>query len=428
MHTNKPPAGVPGDQPLLRLDAYKVYLFLETAMALIFAMIFTASMVYQINVARLSPLQLVLVGTTLELSVFLFEVPTGVVADVYSRRLSVIIGMALIGSGFILEGSFPIFWSILLAQLLWGIGYTFTSGATQAWITDEIGEAAANKAFLRSSQLSQISALLGIGAGMILGALRVNLPILVGGSALILLAVFLTLVMPETGFHPTPRQDRSTWQHMADTFRDGLGMVSRRPALYTILLIGFFYGLYSEGLDRLWTKHMLEGFAQPDWLQAQPVVFIGAIQAVGMLLSSAALGLLHRRVDTESHLATARSLLAITGVLISSVLAFALAPWLIVALIARWIISVTRAMIDPLYTAWVNQRLDSRVRATVLSMGGQVDAIGQVAGGPVVGAIGNALSVSAAITVSGVLLTPVLALYARTLRQESDTLMISEES
>ena len=69
-----------------------------------------------------------LVGTLLEASVFLFEVPTGVVADVYSRRLSVIIGYALIGLGFALEGIVPRFEAVLLAQVLWGVGYTFTSG------------------------------------------------------------------------------------------------------------------------------------------------------------------------------------------------------------------------------------------------------------------------------------------------------------
>ena len=113
----------------------------------VYRCIFTASSIYQVTVAGLTPLQLVLVGTTLELSVFIFEIPTGVVADVYSRRLSIIIGMFLIGLGFLVEGTFPIFWAILLAQVLWGVGYTFTSGATEAWITDEIGEAAAGQGF-----------------------------------------------------------------------------------------------------------------------------------------------------------------------------------------------------------------------------------------------------------------------------------------
>ena len=185
-------------------SAYPVYLILEGGMAVFLSMIFTASSLYQVSVANLTPFQLVLVGTTLELSVLLFEVPTGVVADIYSRRLSVIIGVVLIGAGFILEGSIPLFATILLAQVVWGIGYTFTSGATQAWISDEIGEAAAGQAFLRSNQVGQIGALVGIGAGMLLGSVSVNLPIITGGAMIILLGVILTLVMPETGFSPAP--------------------------------------------------------------------------------------------------------------------------------------------------------------------------------------------------------------------------------
>ena len=171
-----------------KLDAYAIYLGMEGALALLFLMIFTASSVYQVTAAGLSALQLVLVGTVLEISVFIFEVPTGVVADVYSRRLSIIIGMFLMGLGFVLEGSFPLFWTILLAQVLWGIGYTFTSGATQAWISDEIGESCAGRAFMRASQVGQIASLLGIGMGMLLGSVRVNLPIQLGGFCLVLLA------------------------------------------------------------------------------------------------------------------------------------------------------------------------------------------------------------------------------------------------
>jgi DHA3 family tetracycline resistance protein-like MFS transporter len=96
-------------------------------------------MVYHITVVRLNPLQLVLVGTILEGTVFLCEIPTGALADVKSRRLSIIIGYFLIGLGFVVEGSLPYFAAVAFAQVLWGLGYTFTSGATQAWIADEIG-------------------------------------------------------------------------------------------------------------------------------------------------------------------------------------------------------------------------------------------------------------------------------------------------
>ena len=232
----------------MKSNAYWVYLVLEGAASLIFSMVFVASSIYQVTVADLTALQLVLVGTMLEVSVFLFEVPTGVVADVYSRRLSVIIGFFIVGAGFILEGSIPWFWTILLAQGVWGLGYTFTSGATQAWITDEIGEAAAGKAFLRSSQVSNLSSLVGVVLGTALATVSVNLPIILGGVLLMGEGIFLLFVMPEQGFQPRPKGERSDWEHMWHTFQAGLEMVRKRPVLATILWVGFIYGLYSEAL------------------------------------------------------------------------------------------------------------------------------------------------------------------------------------
>src|SRR5512139_2177898 len=120
--------------------AYSVYLFSEFTIAVLFSMMFSVDSVYQVELVGLNALQLVLVGSTLELSAFLFEVPTGVVADVFSRRLSIIVGMFIMGAGFVVEGSFPFFAPILLAQVIWALGYTFTSGATEAWIADEVGE------------------------------------------------------------------------------------------------------------------------------------------------------------------------------------------------------------------------------------------------------------------------------------------------
>jgi DHA3 family tetracycline resistance protein-like MFS transporter len=392
---------------------------MEGSVAFLLAMIFTASGVYQITVAELSPLQLVLVGTALEASVFIFEIPTGVVADIYSRRLSIIIGFALIGLGFIVEGSFPVFWAILLAQLIWGFGYTFTSGATEAWISDEIGEAAAGKAFLRSSQVGQVAGLFGIGAGMLLGSVQVNIPILLGGLSLILLSLGLFLVMPEDGFTPTPKEDRSTWESMRHTFREGVSTVRGRPTLQTILGIGFIYGLYSEGLDRLWQKHLLDNFALPLAESLQPIVMIGFVRAISVPLSVGAAEIARRKVDTSSYLGAARALLAITTVLVVSLFSFALAQTLALALIAYWLTSASRSVIYPIYTAWVNQRLPSQIRATVLSMTGQVDAIGQVVGGPVVGWIGNLFSVRAALVTSSLILTPALALYTRIIRRDS---------
>jgi DHA3 family tetracycline resistance protein-like MFS transporter len=402
---------------LFKLDAYKVYLVLGGASSLIFAVVFTVNMLYQVTMAELTPLQLVLVGTVLELSVFLFEVPTGVVADVYSRRLSIIIGYFIIGAGFVLEGSIPSFLTIALGQALWGLGYTFTSGATEAWISDEIGEEAAGRAFLRGGQAGNIGGLIGIGVSVVLGSIQVNIPIVAGGVLFTLLGVLLILVMPEDGFKPTPRDQRDTWESMSETFRGGVRMVRLRPALLIILGIGLFYGLYSEGYDRLWTKHLLETFTLPLLGDLEPVVWFGIINAMGMLLSLGGTEIARRKVDTASYLNVARSLLVITSVLVVSLIGFAQTEYFVLALSLIWIIRIARSVIGPLYTAWLNQGLDSQVRATVLSMSGQVDAIGQILGGPIIGLIGSNVSVRAALTASGLILSPVLALYGRAIQR-----------
>ncbi len=166
--------------PSLKVDATKVYLFIEFTASAFFSMMFVTTSLYEATVAGLTPLQLVLVGTTLEVAAFVFEIPTGVVADVYSRRLSIIIGYFLMGLGFLIEGFFPAFIPILLAQVVWGLGYTFTSGATQAWISDEIGEEPANQLFLRATRVGLTASLIGMGLAMFIGANNVALPIQFG--------------------------------------------------------------------------------------------------------------------------------------------------------------------------------------------------------------------------------------------------------
>ena len=101
-----------------KLNAFAVYLLMEGGTSLFFSMIVAVNMIYQVTTVGLNPLQLVLVGTVLEATAFVFEVPTGIVADVYSRRLSIIIGYVLVGLGFVLEGLVPRFEAILLAQEL----------------------------------------------------------------------------------------------------------------------------------------------------------------------------------------------------------------------------------------------------------------------------------------------------------------------
>jgi MFS transporter, DHA3 family, tetracycline resistance protein len=404
-----------------KFDPYKVYLFLSFASSLLFSMAFTVMSLYEATTAGLNPLQLVLVGTTLEISALVFEVPTGVVADAYSRRLSIIIGHVLMGVGFLVEGLFPMFVPILFAQVLWGLGYTFTSGATQAWISDEIGEARANKAFLVSNRLGLIGALTGMLIAVLVGSFtRTAVPILFSGAARVLLAFLLFFLMAEHGFKPARPENRNSWQHMGDILRQGLQTVRARPALLTILGVGLFYGLYSEGFDRLWVKHLLESFTLPVLFGNNQVAFFGFLRAGGMLASIAVTRFAEKRLDTSRPNEIGRAMLFITGAISVAIVSFALSPWLGLAIVVYICIAAMRNLVGPLYDAWVNQRLESRVRATIISMSSQVDAIGQIAGGPAIGLVAKTISVQLAMTISGLLLTPALPLIVRANRLHAE--------
>ena len=394
------------------MEASKVYFFIEFFASAFFSMMFVTMSLYEATVAGLSPMQLVLVGTTLEISAFLFEIPTGVVADVYSRRLSIIIGYILMGLGFLVEGLFPAFLPILLAQVIWGLGYTFTSGATQAWISDEVGEEKANQLFLRATQVGLVASLFGMGLAIVIGANNVVMPILVGAVGVLLIGIVLIIIMPETGFHPTPQEDRNTWQHMWHTFNQGVKAVRARPRLMSILGVGFFYGLYSEGFDRLWVKHLLDTFDIPVFFGSNQVAFFAVLRIAAAVLTIFAVRFVEKRVDSGSPLAIGRAMLLVTGIITVSMIGFAVSPLLSLTLILYLTIDVLRDIREPLQTAWVNQKLDPQTRATVHSMTGQVDAIGQI-GGWSSALVARYLSVAAAISVSGLLLAPAMLLVRR---------------
>jgi MFS transporter, DHA3 family, tetracycline resistance protein len=405
-----------------RLSAYTVYLIFSGATSLAFSIIFTVNLVYQVETVRLNPLQLVLVGTTLEFVAFVCQVPTGVLADMYSRRLAVILGIFLFGLAFILEGSFPRFDVIVASQILFGVGATLMDGAEQAWITDEVGEERVGHVFLRSTQVGLLAGLLGAMISVGLGSLRLNLPIVIGGALSVVIAGFLLLFMPENNFRPIPRAERRTWRDMGNTFRNGLRVVRGRSILIIIMLIALFYGLYSEGFDRLWTAHFLTNFSFPAIGQFKPVVWFGIISVMGTLLTLWATEVVRKWVNIAHQRILIRALFVINALGVVSILIFALAGNFFLAVAAVLLFKVFRSVNEPVYTTWLIQNIDAKVRATVISMRGQVDAFGQIVGGPPVGYIGTAFSIRAALVAASAILSPVLLLYAYAARKSKEKL------
>jgi DHA3 family tetracycline resistance protein-like MFS transporter len=406
--------------------AYLVYLGEEAAGNFCFMMVLTAAGLFMIQVAKLNALQLVLVGTTLEASAFLFEVPTGVLADTVSRRLSVIIGTALIGVGLMVWGAWPLFGTILLGQVLWGVGFTFTSGATQAWISDETGNVETGRIFLRAAQWGWAAGALGIVASVPLAAVwGLQAPILAGGIGYLLTAVALVVFMPERHWSPAPRQGRSIIGSMGDTLRRAAATVRVVPALLTILAISFVAGAGSEAFDRLRELHILSNFAFPRVPQLSAIAWFALINLVSLLASVAAVQLARRRIDTESHLGAARTLLFLQVVLIGLIVAFAAAVSFEMAALSYLLTRIVRRVAQPIATAWINLGLTSDVRATVHSMNSQADALGQMAGGPLLGWLAVAAgSTRPAMLAVAAILVPSLYLYLRTIRLHGHDLQV----
>src|SRR5436190_1411648 len=204
--------------------AYRIYLFLRFFLALP-AWVVVA--VYLVREAELDPLQLVLMGTVMEAAVFVCEIPTGVVADRVSRRLSLGIAWLLQGGAWVVAGATTSFGVILAAWVVWGIGATFESGGA-----DRVGPV-----FVRGSQASLAGGIVGMLVSFAVATVSMRAAIYGAGAVTAAMGLVAIAFMPETGFVPEPRGDRSHARAMFDTAASGFRLVRRVPVLVLVLLV-----------------------------------------------------------------------------------------------------------------------------------------------------------------------------------------------
>ena len=394
-----------------------MYIAMNSAISFCFSMLLTVELVYLAKIVRFTPLQLVLIGTVRQSVSFLFQSPTGVLADMYSRRWAVILGIFLTGVGYFVEGSIAVVAVVFAAEVVLGFGVTLMDGADTAWIADEIGVEQAGPIYLRAAQVGSFASLFGIALSAVLVNLRLNLPIILGGGLLIVLSIVLAVFMPEHHFVPIPREDRSTWQQMVHTFRRGVQMARLRPVLLTILSIAVFTGIFSAGFDQMWQYYLLHSFTFPALGGLASVTWFTLIEASIVVTNICGIEIARHFVDNNSHRSVALTLFMIDGLSVIGIIGFAVAGQFFLALGAFWLMTTVRGPRLALEQVWMNQNLDADVRATVFSLLGQIYAIAQIVGGPALGVIATTFSTRVALIASGLILLPTLLLYARTIRQ-----------
>lgn len=412
----------------MKMNATKLYMLMRFTTALANSTMFTTYAIFYVATLGLSPLELLVVGTVLELTVVLFEGVTGVVADTYSRRLSMIIGMFVLGSGFVLQGVMgslagappllPMFGWVLLAQVLFGVGHTFISGADTAWIADEAGEEQLGSLFMRAKRVSLVATMAGIGLSVYLSTQGAQLPYFVGGLMYMALGLLLILFMKETGFMPRMREAGSTaWQEMKTTWLTGVQVVRAQPILLLILIVTLFSGASSEGYDRLREAHLIREIGFPAAIPLSMAVWFGVMAVATAFLGLIAVKLTEKWLDINNERIVMTGMFMLTFLRLLAILFFALSPSFWWALAALLLIGVIEAISSPLYDTWLNMNIPSNVRATVLSMLSQSNALGQTAGGPAVGWVGSRISVRASLIMAAVLLSPILYVYGKAVRR-----------
>lgn len=403
------------------IGATRTYLLLQFVGGLALALVFTTAVLYRLDDAGLDPLQLVLVGTALELAYFAFELPTGVLADAVSRRRMVIAGTAVLGCGAALEASVPTFGVIVAAQVVMALGYALGDGATEAWIADEVGAAAAPEVFLRGSQYALAGTLVGAVASGVVATFSHRLPFVLGGAVLVLLSLALPWLMTEDGFEPSGTASAGSAVRRAGaaltTATGEVVRAGRRHRLIPIALaITFFFGAATEGFDRLGGAVLVDEIVWPTWLGLSDAGLLAGLTVAGTLVGMVVSGVVRSRADGAAPVELATSFTLLTAAWIVVVAVLGLTGNLAAAAVCFAIAMGVRPALSALLNGWLVGVVPSHVRATTFSVAEMSNAVGQMGGGPVIGAVATARSIGVGLQAAAVAALPVIALVDRARR------------
>jgi MFS family permease len=358
--------------------------------------------VYLVVDAHLSGSQLVVIGAAQAFAGLACEVPAGVFADTVGRRWSLVISHALMGTAMVATGLVSDFGALVTTQMLWGVSWTFASGADVAWITDELGGAARAAPVLVRAGRAQLT---GSATGILaLGALGTAFPrsivMELAGAAMLALGVFVRARFPERRFvAPVERRLDASWAILTR----GTALVrSSRPILLLFAATLAVNGAALFGRLQPWRLVDLG-------LPTDPVLWFTAVGVTALLVGALALHVAGRYFGDAAgalHGYVAACVAGVVGAVSLGAAHEELTGSVAVILVAGIAVPLTRV----LATIWLNERTTGDVRATVHSLLAQAEYIGVIAGGVVVAVLARASGVSLALVACGVLFAAAAAL------------------
>ena len=360
-----------------------------------------ASLIWGINTlflldAGLSNTEAFTANAFFTLGMVLFEVPTGVVADTRGRRTSFLLGaLTLLVSTLLYLLMWQLaapFWGWALASIFIGLGFTFFTGAVEAWLVDALNftgfEGDLETVFGRGQAAMGVAMLTGAaGGGFIAQATNLAVPYILRSVILGVTLVVALVLMHDLGFTPKRgtgplREVRSV---LAASIDNGL---RQRPVRWMMLSAPFVTGVSFFAFYAM-QPYLLELYGDPTAFAVAGVaasLFAGAQIAGGLLVPR-----VRRLFRRRTH--------ALLGAATVSVASLALIGstdnfWVAISVLVLWAITFATAM--PLRQAYINGLIPSEQRATVLSFDALMGSTGGVVIQPALGRSADLWSYSTA--------------------------------
>jgi MFS family permease len=405
----------------------------RTYLTLLLGNTLAASLIWGINTiflldAGLSNLEAFAANAFFTAGMVLFEVPTGIVADTVGRRTSYLLGTVTLTLStffyvFLWQIEAPL-WQWAIASMLLGLGFTFFSGAVEAWLVDALtatgftGEMEA--VFGRGQIVTGAGMLTGsVAGGFIAQQTSLGVPFVLRGLVLIVMFAVAFRLMQDIGF--TPEKGGRPLTEMRKVASDSIEYGWRAPAVKWLMVEALFTGGVGIYAFYALQPYLLELYGDPQAYQVAGLVaaIVAGAQIAGGVAAPRIRRLFHRR--TSALIATA-ALSVITLGSIGLVESF----WAVIGLIVVWGLLFAATM--PIRQTYLNGLIPSRQRATILSFDSMMTSTGGVWTQPLLGRAADVWGYAPSYLIGAgisALALPFLAL-SRRQKAPADTLGVSE--